>query len=185
MATRGQCDDVWEAVLAAWYPGGVPTRGKLRTEINRAVEDLRAQGATGDAITLWVVNCKAAQKRTKDPWPLGGCTLHACVENWITFAPDPKQIIEHRFDTWKAGLPAEMRTYAGMLMHRDAAYQCWLGAAGKTFDDGVKRVARKEWQRLDEITKHHSSTTDPKVPLRDEVNGVLARYLPGGHDGDT
>jgi hypothetical protein len=185
MAKKGQTDDVWEAVLAQWYPGGVPARANspVRREVNGAVEDLRGQGVTGEQIELWVVNCKAAQARSKDPWPVGGCSLHTCVTKFAQFAPTPKQIIEHRFDKWKAGLPPEMRVYVGMLMHQTMARQCWLGAAGKTFDERLKQPARDEWERLNTDNQHHTELRNGKVvSLLDEMRTVLKRYLPGGSE---
>ena len=178
MVQRGQIDDVWEAVAAVWYPRGVPTRRDKRTHINGAVKDLREQGATGEEILLWVVNCKAAQKapKDKDAWPKGGCTLHACVENWTTFAPGPEQILNHRFDKWQAGLPSETQTY--VKFHANEARFCWIAAVGGGLSAGLKDAARKEWQRLATTTQYHSSLSDSRVLLRDEVNKVLGKDLP-------
>lgn len=184
MARRGQTDEVWDAVVAAWYPRGVPTRKDQRTKINGAVKDLREQGATGEEIALWVVNCRAAQQapKDKDAWPKAGCTLHACVENWTTFAPGPEQILAHRFDKWQDGLPDEFRAY--FIFNQDEARFCWLGAVGKSLSSDLKRAARKEWQRLDAVTKHRMSLKGEGVFLRDEVNRALAKYLPGGENDE-
>lgn len=184
MARREQIDDVWDAVLKAWYPGGVPARknSPVRAEVNGAVEDLRGQGVTGEEITLWVLNCKAAIKKTT--WPESGCSLHTCVTKFAQFRPGELQILQHRFDKWKGGLPPEFQTY--VRMHGNEAEQCWLGGVGAQMANGdpLKDAARKEWKRLDGITKHHSSLKDKVVPLRDEVGAALAKYLPKG-EGDA
>lgn len=191
MAKRGQDDDVWEAVLAEWYPGGLPDgKSPLRTKINRHVTDLRNQGATGSQIDLWIIRCKAEMELTRDPWPASGCTLEACAKhiNNPRFKPKPatyRECLERRFVKWKAGLPPEWRTYVDMLMHKDMARQCWLGAAGQLMDrcDPLIDSARKEWGRLDKINKHHTEMRNGKVvSLLDEMNTVLKKYLPGGTD---
>jgi hypothetical protein len=187
MAIRGQRDDVWEAVVAEWYPRGVPAASRpLRKQINGFVEDLRNQGATGLQIELWVIKCKDETQKSRNPWPGGGCTLEACAKhlNNPLFVSTPatfRTLLTQRFEAWKADLPDEWNTYVGLHMHRDAAYWCWLGAVGKHLDNGLKPAARKEWERLEVATKPYYSTADPQRLLRDEMQVVLKKYLPGGN----
>lgn len=122
MAKRKK-DDVWDAVTAEWYPGGVPDR--LRKKVQATVKCFRDQSITGEQIPLIAENYRKSKR-----FEGAACTADAVANNAGQFLPGKGQLLDCRFKRWKDTVPTN-------IAELDGSWYVFLvvaGLAGKLHD---------------------------------------------------
>ncbi|KKK65296.1 hypothetical protein LCGC14_2975570 [marine sediment metagenome] len=94
MAKRKR-DDVWDAVVAEWYPGGMPER--LRRKTQATVKAFRDQGVTAEGIPLIAENYRKSKAYGDLPCTADAVANHAGERG---LRPSRTQLLEARFEQW-------------------------------------------------------------------------------------
>lgn len=132
MAKRKR-DDVWDAVAAEWYPGGVPDRllGKVRS----AVKCFRDQGITGEQVPLIAENYRKSKQYGDCACTVDAVANHAGERG---LRPGNSQLMQARYERWKLTVPVE-------IAELDGAWYVFLVVAGKagTLNDMLPYARRQ------------------------------------------
>ncbi len=94
MAKRKR-DDVWDAVVAEWYPGGVPER--LLGKVRAAAKCFRDQGITSEQVPLIAENYRRSKQYGELPCTADAVANHAGERG---LRPSRTQLLEARFERW-------------------------------------------------------------------------------------
>ncbi len=94
MAKRKK-DDVWDAVVAEWYPDGMPDR--LRRKTQATVKAFRDQGITAEQIPLIAENYRKSKAYGDLPCTADAVANHAGERE---LRPSWTQLLEGRFERW-------------------------------------------------------------------------------------
>ncbi len=132
MAKRKR-DDVWDAVVAEWYPGGVPER--LRSKIRAVVKTFRDQNIVGELVPLIAERYRGSKQYGELP-----CTAFAVADHAgeHLLRPTKAEILAARFERWKLTVPVEIAELEGSWY----VFLCVAGKAGQ-FNDMLP-YARKQ-----------------------------------------
>jgi hypothetical protein len=153
-------DDVWDAVVAEWYPGGLPER--LRRKTQATVKAFRDQGITAEQIPLIAKNYRESRAYRELPCTADAVANHAGERG---LRPSKTQVLEARFERWmKAGPNTSVK-----LRPDEWRYVFLIVTERTGQSNDMVHYVRERAAEADDLSQH-SSRANVKQALADLEN---------------